>query len=174
MYTYAGIGSRETPVEILVKMSNLARYLTEQGYTLRSGGAPGADTAFEQGAGWRKQIYLPWKKFNDHDSPLWRPSDEAMDLASQHHPLWDKLPESVRKLMARNAHQILGKHLKEPVSFVVCWTPDGCEKGETRTNKTGGTGLAIAIASHFGIPVYNLKNPDALARLKVHLENQIG
>jgi len=46
---YAGIGSRSTPAEVLGKMTSIAGKLCDLGYVLRSGGAPGADTAFEAG-----------------------------------------------------------------------------------------------------------------------------
>lgn len=50
MKYYAGIGSRNTPADILDLMTHLARRLDSRGYTLRSGGADGADAAFERGA----------------------------------------------------------------------------------------------------------------------------
>ena len=46
--TYAGIGSRATPQAELEAMTEAAKMLSEKGYTLRSGGAKGADTAFEK------------------------------------------------------------------------------------------------------------------------------
>lgn len=45
--TYAGIGSRETPMEILELMTKASAWLGAKGYTLQSGGAIGADMAFE-------------------------------------------------------------------------------------------------------------------------------
>jgi len=46
-YTYAGIGSRETPVDILKEMTNVGTELDKEKYNLQSGGAIGADMAFE-------------------------------------------------------------------------------------------------------------------------------
>jgi hypothetical protein len=63
MHTYAGIGSRRAPAEILTVMTALASQLAERGYTLRSGHAAGSDQAFERGAGTRAEIYLPWPTF---------------------------------------------------------------------------------------------------------------
>ena len=60
---YTGIGSRETPSHILELMTKIAKYLDSLGFILRSGGAPGADTAFANGAV-NKQIFIPWKNFN--------------------------------------------------------------------------------------------------------------
>ena len=45
--TYAGIGSRETPIEVLELMTKASTWLGSKGYTLQSGGAIGADMAFE-------------------------------------------------------------------------------------------------------------------------------
>jgi len=47
---YAGIGARSTPQNILDIMTNLAHKLSEKEYILRSGGALGADMAFDEGS----------------------------------------------------------------------------------------------------------------------------
>jgi len=163
---YTGIGSRETPKDILIFMTKIATALEEQGWILRSGAAPGADTAFEDGVSIRKDIFLPWRGFNDSSSGLYNISEDALELASQNHPGWEWLKPAVRKLMARNSYQVKGLDLDKPSKFLICWTPDGCESHETRTNKTGGTGLAISIASKEGVPVFNLKNKKSLDRVK--------
>lgn len=80
MKIYTGIGSRETPYEILQLMKELARLMSEC-FILRSGGADGADSAFESGCSGLKEIYLPWKNFNNNTSSLYRISPEATTLA---------------------------------------------------------------------------------------------
>lgn len=171
--TYAGIGSRETPPEILRLMSRVAMRLADRGYVLRSGGAAGADAAFEAGSGFASEIYLPWRGFNDHESPLFEPTADAFKLAANLHPNWSRLDERSRCLMARNGHQVLGLDLRSPVDFVVCWTPDGCETEAQRGHRTGGTGQAIALANRHDIPVFNLANPDALERIKARLDEVV-
>jgi len=47
---YTGIGSRETPRHICIYMSKVAKILDKRGYILRSGGAQGADKAFQSSA----------------------------------------------------------------------------------------------------------------------------
>jgi len=162
---YTGIGSRETPVKILHIMTNIATALEKKGWLLRSGGADGADLAFENGVTKYKNIYLPWRGFNDSTSNLYHISDEALEIASRHHPGWAHLSSPIRKLMARNVYQVQGVNLDQNSKFLICWTPDGCESAETRTNKTGGTGLAISLASELGIPIFNLKNEASLERV---------
>lgn len=164
-YRYAGIGSRTTPAAVLSLMHRIAARLSELGYTLLSGGATGADSAFASGAS-KKEIYLPWPGFSGNHSVFDRPGAEAFRVASCLHPTWNHCKEQVQALHARNAHEILGQDLRSPVDFVVCWTPDGCESELQRTRLTGGTGQAIALADRWGIPVINLAHgKDAVHRL---------
>lgn len=146
---YAGIGSRETPPDVLKLMTAIATKLDTDGYTLRSGGAAGADQAFEAGAT-KKEIYIPWPGFNGSTSNL-LPTPEAFLLAAMFHPAWARCRRGAKALHARNGHQVLGHNLKTPSDFVLCWTP-----GATGS---GGTGQAIRIARMHQIPVYDLADP---------------
>lgn len=152
---YAGIGSRKTPEWVLAKMTYIANKLALAGYTLNSGGADGADTAFELGAGSKKQIFIPWNGYNDKNL-IYPIHKECYEIAAEFHPAWDRLSGGARALMARNVLQVLGKDLDEPVDFVVCWTPDAVYRRKDRTVATGGTGLAISVADTNGIPIFNL------------------
>lgn len=157
MNFYAGIGSRQTPREILELMEQLAYWLCEDECVLRSGHAPGADQAFERGVGQAEgiaEIFLPWETFEAQSQfpsgadVYWEPRPEAFEIAQQFHPAWPRLSQGARKLMARNAHQMLGWNLKSPVRFVLCWTPEG--------KVTGGTGQSLRMAIAHNIRVFNL------------------
>ena len=148
---YTGIGSRATPIDIQRQMTDYAKRLSLFGYVLRSGGAEGADTAFEIGAV-RKEIYLPWKNFNDNDSQHYDVDDRALEIAKDIHPNWNACSEGARKLHGRNVYQVLGKDLNSPSEFVVFWAEE--EAGEVR----GGTRTAVELAKQHDIPTYNLFN----------------
>lgn len=161
MKTYAGVGSRETPPEVVDQIVAIGRIAAAAGWTLRSGAANGADAAFERGCdieGGSKEIYLPWKGFNGHTSQLYDAPPHAYARAAEVHPAWGRLSEAMRKLHSRNMQQVFGEYVVDPVQFVVCWTSDGCEHHAQRNRATGGTGTAISAASRAGIPVYNLRN----------------
>jgi hypothetical protein len=158
---YTGIGSRKAPDKIITQMEEISKVLNSHGFTLRSGGANGADTSFEKYA-FNKEIFLPWKNFNGRDSDYYTISKEACDIAAPLHPLWWRLSGAAKKLMARNVYQVLGFNLSSPTRFVICWTEDGCEHHSQRTKETGGTGMAISVASLNNIPVYNLANYQSL------------
>lgn len=168
---YAGVGSRKTPPYVLILMEQLANKLREDGMILRTGHAPGADQAFERGAGGAAQIFLPWATFEqDADFSASRdpdtsnvvkpqifnePTNEARNIAMLVHPMWPGLTPGSQKLHSRNAHQILGPQpqaLPTPVEFVICWTPEA--------QLVGGTATAITIAQNRDIPVWNLADED--------------
>jgi len=156
MKYYAGIGSRETPRDICQTMTRIAAEMQGLGFTLRSGGADGADIAFEVGTT-VKEIWLPWLGFNGSQSKL-LPSPEAFVMAEKYHPAWHKCSPAARKLHARNCHQVLGKDLDTPSEFVICWTK-GALSG-------GGTGQAIRIAKAHGIMIYDLADPEILRKFR--------
>ena len=147
---YTGIGSRQTPPEFLELFVSLADELARKGYVLRSGGAEGADTAFETGcdrAQGQKEIFLPWKDFNGNASMLYPPAPESYTIAARFHPAWSRLTRGGQYLHARKSHQVLGKSLISPSAFILCWT-----------GPTGGTNQALRIAEEYRVPVFNFIN----------------
>ncbi|MDA8191646.1 MAG: hypothetical protein M0Z68_09355 [Gammaproteobacteria bacterium] len=66
----------------------------------------------------------------------------------------------------RDDRQVLGRSLDKPSRFLVCWTPDGVVSGEHCTRATGGTGMAIRIASAENVPVLNLCRPETREMLE--------
>ena len=155
---YTGVGSRETPPEILAVMTRLAEKLRAFGYVLRSGGAVGADQAFERGAGTRKNIF-----YAGDATPA------AIAMAAKIHPAWSRCSDYAKRLHGRNMFQVLGASLSEPSAFLICWTPDGAVGGSDCSIKTGGTATAIRAASAHGVPVYNLRRAEYLAKIMDYL-----
>lgn len=186
--TYAGIGSRRAPKDVLRLAVLIGEHLALKQWTLDSGGADGMDKSFEWGcdlAGGRKRVYLPSESFNGSyvdgrevlGPPLrgaytvaeavWNPYAERSGL-----PQWDALKPFTRKLLARNAHQMLGPNLNERAMFVICWTPDGAEAYADTSPETGGTGAAIRLATYAKVPVYNLARDTSRQRIESMLHLQ--
>lgn len=157
---YAGIGSRETPENILALMRGIALMLYERGYTLRSGGSEGADEAFEYGTPvmGSMEIFLPWEGFNGKHMTIpdqnlaW---GEARSIAEKYHPNWEACSEGAKKMHTRNSFQVMGADCHTPSKFVICWTKNG--------KISGGTGQALRIAEDKKIPIYNLHDKDTRA-----------
>lgn len=139
MRSYAGIGSRATPPEVLKMMTKIAILAETNGYVLRSGGADGADKAFEAG------VVEPDMKV------ILRPKDATLDsiiMAETFHPAWGACNSWAKALHGRNAMIVLGDDLKTPVEMVLYWTHD-----ENR----GGTSMGLRIAEANDIPCYSVE-----------------
>ncbi len=156
MKYYAGIGSRETPLALRSLIDKIVEYLNTKDYILRSGGADGADLMFENKT-IKKEIFLPWKGYNNSTSLLYLDTKEGWELAEKYHPAWDKLSDGAKKMMVRNGYQVLGFDLNTPVDFVICWTKNG--------KMMGGTSQALRIAKAYNIPIFNLYHEDAYKQL---------
>ena len=174
--TYAGIGSRETPQEVLDVMPEVAKYLESLGYTLRSGGAAGADAAFEKGVTSKKEIFPGNVKTGERE----------LKIAEEIHPAWNVMLDSTRKkaiakgnnpersaafvanLMARNTNQIFGANLDTPVDFVIFYAKETTNP----LRPAGGTGQAVEMARRKGIPTINMADTNWRERLKTALVNK--
>lgn len=155
MRLYAGIGSRRAPAPTLSLCTSIARHLRVRGWVLRTGHAIGCDQAFEDGAGDRSEVFLPWKDY-EFAAPLngevfRMPSAQALEMAVELHPAPERLSMPAIRLHARNCHILLGRCLNDPVAAVVCWTKD---------EERGGTAFGLRLARKHEIPVHNLWNPE--------------
>lgn len=183
--TYAGIGSRETPDEIQDVMTRVARHLATRAFTLQSGGAVGADRAFERGADEQKTIFYGNARHqgvngyenvptgNGHvlieDGPLAERAAAYVRYGLNDNQHWRNIERKpfTRNLMRRNAFQVLGADLRTPVDLVICYAP---YDGDPVLDARGGTRAAVLLANRLEIPIYNLAAPNAIERLAKYLD----
>lgn len=190
---YAGIGSRETTQDVSDDMTAVARVLEARGFTLRSGFAGGADTAFELGTkiDSQREIFAPWKGFGSN--PESKHEKVRWDQIRRHEGITGErfTPAKARLLegdMFRRAEELAAPHHPG-------WDrlPDGHRKLHSRNmgqvfgpkldvparfemawtvdgKATGGTGQAIRVAEASGIPVLNLHNP----RIRAAVLKELG
>ena len=195
---YAGVGSRATPQEVLAGMSDVAQVLGDAGFALSTGGADGADKAFETGAlrtDAPVTVHTPWPGYNgyrpgrdpesDIDVVHPRAGDAVrglsfLHLARKHHPAWDRCRRGARALFLRNVSILAGALDDDgnllPVRAVIAWNPNGSAHGR----EAGGTGHTLRVATELGIPVVNLsertppeRNADALAAIPTPMRRAI-
>ncbi|MND21086.1 DNA recombination-mediator protein A [compost metagenome] len=155
-----GIGTRYPSQRGFEMLYQIARRMAHQGWNLRSGGAIGCDTAWENG--WlgfdTKEIYVVkgTSRFIAKDSTCGHISDygdiwfEAEDIASKVHPRWEYLDEYAQALHTRNVFQVLGLDLKSKADVVAAYAPP------VGVSVKGGTATAFNLARAKGIPTFNL------------------
>lgn len=202
MAAYTGIGSRETPPEVIGIMEDAAFRLARMGFILRSGKADGADAAFQSGAQkyvrdaginfsqHMAEIYIPWKGFKGGSGLIddWDITLDAIDLRHKDHAEmrwewvkevhggWERLSQGARKLHERNVHQLFGDDLGNAYTnqskFVLYYAL------ETKSgNPKGGTATAVNLAKKQGIRTLNLLhelNREVLEDFLVSMEVKRG
>ncbi|PZR90892.1 MAG: hypothetical protein DI537_17555 [Stutzerimonas stutzeri] len=167
-------------------MTNISAEAFRRGFTLRSGGAGGADLACEKDVPERgKEIFLPWKGFNGSTSRFYpAPLSDAAIAAAAARLAPDFDPSRILDFDGANADpaDIAGRSLLIARHFHPAW--DRCSQGAKKLHMrnvpqvlgqtlssparfvlcwtkdggaTGGTGQAIRIADAIGIPVLNLQ-----------------
>lgn len=170
---YAGIGSRQTPPEILKTMAQTAILLARSGHTCNTGACIGADQAFGNGAiaGYGKlHLFLPWPNYEQKWIQTLKGDititvmntdihNDAIRSVFYYHPKATTLKDSVIKLHARNFL------ILQNCAYIICWTPNGAI--------SGGTGQAIRIAQNSKMPIYNLGNQEILENFQKDIKARI-
>ena len=184
MKHFTGIGSRETPQKILEIMRKVSKKMVLSGWTLRSGGADGADTycAYGWGDAYTEnntvpeaEIFIPWNGFNalyknSHNCILVEDTDikkEAQKILKRIHPAYDKLTKGSLALHTRNCYQVLGSNLDLPSKGVLVYA-----KTDSQGNPQGGSATAINLAKEFKIPVRNLYLEEDMQNVLKYSEEQ--
>ena len=164
---YAGVGSRETPEDVLAKMVRVGELLAREGWTLRSGGAVGADSAFETGsdnAGGSKQIFIAedWMSAKRAQANVKGARSDIIGYDARDEEIATRALSALEKdiseysrvgkaLQCRNVRQVLGEDKVTHSDVVIAYTKGGALKG--------GTATALMIARQNGRPVLNLGDP---------------
>ena len=173
-FAYAGVGSRRTPPNILDAMADIAQTLGDASAALSTGGANGADKAFETGALRTDApitVHTPWPGYNGYrpgrdpetDIDVVHPKStdtiggaSYADIAREHHPYWSRCTRGVRALFVRNVSILAGALDDDggtlPIRAVIAYTPNGLPVGR----EAGGAGHTLRTAAALGIPFVNL------------------
>ena len=178
--TYAGVGSRNTPPAVIELMNLIGKSFASRKFKLRTGDAAGADTAFTQGALSKLspeeavqliEAYVPYSKVPT------KPYERRPDLSVlpalrkiflETHPKPDALQGYGRELMERNALQVLGPKLNDPIDFLVgALKPKHLQRG---TWDVGGTGQAYRLANREGIPIFDVSPTTGEGNLRAALK----
>lgn len=197
MAYYTGVGSRETPPEVLSVMEDAAYRLARIGLTLRSGKAGGADAAFQLGVqkyyesldnevrevycSRLAEIYIPWDGFGTPGlEDFWDLSLKYIDLTlpdqidarntllSEIHPNFEAL-KNKRGAFALHSRNM---HQVLGVNILEPRPSSFClyYAGEDKNgNPKGGTASAVNLSKRYGVKTLNLNTPERLELLEKFL-----
>lgn len=194
-FFYTGVGSRETPENVMGIMEDAAFRLARIGFVMRSGKAGGADSAFQLGVqkycesidkgnneeycGSLAEVYIPWDGFSGGDIKLWDFWDIPLNYLDH------LIPEQVeeRNKLVSEIHPNYEALLKKRGAFAMhsrnmhqvlggnILEPKPSSfclyyaKEDKNGNPMGGTASAVNLSKRHGIRVLNLNTPERLELL---------
>lgn len=177
--SYTGVGSRETPNDILILMRRIGYIMAMKGVALRTGEADGADHAFYKGVvdandihgvKFKNEVFVAGTPKEYHyvndivdifssDLMATAPIQGFRETAVRIRGNWDDLSYFGAKCHIRNVAQVLGVDGNSPSRGLICWAKPVNPPKMTDTKiryVEGGTNTAYCTAILHDIPVYNL------------------
>jgi hypothetical protein len=158
----ACIGSRGLEPGQLGLCEEVGAYLAQNGFTVSTGNADGADQAFARGANFVNpravELHLPWASYNrdaivDGNSVFIDGSNvQFREIAAELHGAWNMLGRGPQALHTRNVGIV-----KDCIQ-VIAWPKAGPYKG--------GTGMGMRTSEHFGIPVIDMSTSEGWKAIK--------
>lgn len=201
MAFYTGVGSRETPPEVISIMEDAGFRLARLGFTLRSGKAGGADEAFQVGMqkycesldnGYQEEycrrlaeIYIPWDGFASDNDNLWDYWDYPLDYVDYLMPnqksVRDSLVEEIHPNFEalkrkRGAFALHSRNVHQVLGANILKPQPSAfclyyAQEDKNGNPKGGTATAVNLAKKYGVRTLNLNTPERLALLEQFLTN---
>jgi len=167
---YAVASNKGIPQSVIQDIVEVAKLLETKGFTVRVGGDnDGLDQAVENAVS-RKELILPWKGFNEKESPFTWSIEASHHIAKKFSPIYDTIPDGVKKFLHQNARLVMGDKMRSPIAFLICWSEDGCETLREKTMRTGFVAHQIGITIGACRQVFNFGKPDAKKRLIEYIE----
>lgn len=179
-FTIAVPSGLTLPEDARKKLMGIATFLCKKGFTYRSGA--GDKDMFQMSIlnldGVTSEVYLPWKKFNlEIDNPtMASPEEIAYATAVGLHSKFYDMKESVRAILAKDVHVILGKRCVVPITMLIVYTPNG-EEGITKKMEYKGLGsipFFFKITEAAGIPTFNISKDDAMSRMDMFIKDLLS
>lgn len=154
---------RDFPPEAKTSLYNIASKLINKKVTVRvNGDDKDFCTRLSALSSQFVEVYIPWKGFNDMDSKHYWNTITAKHIAQTNFgPAWEKIPDSVKALMARNVRMIFGDKNNSIMLCLITWSQDGASKATEVTKDTGRSAFIIKTASTYSFPVVNISKPNA-------------
>ncbi len=157
------------PQEAKDKMFVLASKLINKGFTVR---VNGDDKSFLERltslSSKFVEIYIPWRNFNEIDSKHYYNTLTANHIAQTNFSAWDKIPDAVKKFMARNVRMIFGDKNNSITMALVTWSQDGANKAHEVNKETGRASFIIKTAATYHFSVVNVGKAGSENLLEKH------
>lgn len=158
---------RDFPPEVKEKLIALSSRLINKNFVVRYNADDLEVHAPISGLSVKKtEAYTPWKNFNNIESKFSYNTATSKHVASTNFQGWDKVPDAVKSMLARNVRMVFGDKNRSTALCLITWSKDGASRAAEVNKDTGRSSFIIRLASTYGIPVVNIAKPNAEAALE--------
>lgn len=95
--------------------------------------------------------------------------NDAVEIASNIHPAWNRLGRGAKALHTRNVYQVLGLDLNTTSKVLFCYAQPTKNK-QGLAGVKGGTNTAVQLAMKNNIPIYNFYLQEDIDKVKGMME----
>ena len=149
---YTGIGVAQVSGKMKDSISSIAKYFSDKGYTLRTDLDKGMNEAFRSSSESKELYAIEGETVENAITAI--PTDYILSDMKENCLSLTAINKESKKKIVRGYYELLGKDLKTPSEFLVCYDP--C---------TGVVNHIHRLANRLGIKVYNLYEKDVLKEL---------
>lgn len=107
------------------------------------------------------EVYIAWKNFNDIESKFYYNTETSKMIAAKYNPGYEKLPDAVKALLARNARLLFGEKNNSCALSLITWSKDSAARLIDITRETGRATHVIRMALSNYISVLNINRENA-------------
>lgn len=172
------------PEDIVNKFIKLAIALFDKGYRYRAlySNRDTVTAKLQETHGDYIDYYTPWKlKYVPENINVKQaqPTKDAYGIALNNHKVFIELKAPLRARLAAEVHTLLGHDCLTPNTFIISYSPNGAESLGTGKNRVDFKEIRslvfpYRIATAASIPIYNLKNEDAISRISAKIKALAG
>lgn len=180
-FTVAIYLNKETPAEVIDRVKNLVSSLLKTRFSVRykTVGEAAIDIPVFEAANAASLSYttieliIPWKEFSMEFLPMSKHLTKvgygAKRVTAAITEGWVGLKPAIKAFRGTETHLVLGKAGISPAVAIVTYSNDGAEKLESLTQETKFNKNVYRMAKMFNIPIFNLRDSDAVNRLERRL-----
>jgi len=171
-FTIAHTIRESMPENYMEKILGIAKILFSKGYILRTTNDSNDEVLknIRELEVKKLELFLPWKPKNAKELTgvtMFKPNKLGYGVAKNSHKIFDKLHPAFRANLSAKVHTLLGPDVNAPVKFVIGYNETGSEGFVKNMDfkKEGDLTFYFKVCGDSNIPIFNIKNDDAIKRL---------
>lgn len=171
VYMAIALIADKPPDDVIKTFVKIAEHVATTGFTVRTGSGELGEACKHALKPSYIEQYAPWEGFEDANDIFSKTTNHAKALAMRFQKGLSGSKPAIWAIAAVYLNVLLGKEITSPATALVIWSPCGSVDSLGATlPRFSPLRLPLRLANYMKIPVFNIKNADALPAFKTFLE----